>query len=171
MLEVQLQLRFAVVTRAAQLRKLVVPHDGRIGALRQRKTGLPVQRQAAAPAVMRNGKGFALGQENTTDPIQFSESVDRLPRNVTTHAQLDDTRYDGRIPAVLDAQQLLARFQAQVARIVAGTLQQEAMLTRVHRFRLFHHAEHRLVDFVGNGRLAEALDVELDGKGTNRSKC
>jgi hypothetical protein len=34
------------------------------------------------------------------------------------------------------------------------------VLTRVHRLRLLHHAEHRLVDLVGDGWLAQHRNIE-----------
>lgn len=78
-----------------------------------------------------------------------------------TYAQLDHTRYNGRIPAGLDAQQLLPRFHAQVPRIVAGALQQIAVLSRVHRLRFFHHTEHRLIDLIGDQRFVESGHIQL----------
>lgn len=42
-LKVELQLRFAVVARASQLRELVLPDDGRIGAFSESKPWCPVE--------------------------------------------------------------------------------------------------------------------------------
>lgn len=77
----------------------------------------------------------------------------------STYAQLYDTSYDGRIPAGLDAQQLLTCFDAQIPWVVSGTLQQEAVLAGVHRLRFLNDAEHCLVHFVGHQRFGETGHV------------
>lgn len=78
-----------------------------------------------------------------------------------TYAQLDHTGDNCRIPTVLDAQQLLPRLHAEVARLVAGTLQQKAMLSTVHRLGLLDNAEHGLVNLVHHQRFANACHIEL----------
>lgn len=77
------------------------------------------------------------------------------------YPQLDDARHNGRVPAVLDAQQLLSRLHAQILGLVARVLQQEAVLSRVHRLRLLHHAKHCLVHFVRHIRLGQRRHVQL----------
>lgn len=78
-----------------------------------------------------------------------------------TYAQLDHTGDNCRIPTVLDAQQLLPRLHAEVARLVAGTLQQKAVLSTVHRLGLLDNAEHGLVNLVHHQRFANACHIEL----------
>uniref|UniRef100_A0A8W7PXH0 Uncharacterized protein n=1 Tax=Anopheles coluzzii TaxID=1518534 RepID=A0A8W7PXH0_ANOCL len=87
-------------------------------------------------------------------------SAPSVSENPACQSRLDHARDDRRVPAVLDPQQLLARLHAQVARLVAGALEQEAVLPGVDRFRLLHHAEHRLVHLVGDVRLGQAGHVE-----------
>lgn len=78
-----------------------------------------------------------------------------------TYAQLDHTGDNCRIPTVLDAQQLLPCLHAEVARLVAGTLQQKAMLSTVHRLGLLDNAEHGLIYLVHHQGFANACHIEL----------
>lgn len=78
-----------------------------------------------------------------------------------TYAQLNHTGHNRRIPTVLDAQQLLARLHAQIARLMAGTLQQKAMLSTVHRLGLLHNAKHGLIHLVHHQGFANAGHIEL----------
>lgn len=51
------------------------------------------------------------------------------------------------MPGGLDSEQLLPGFDRQVARLVSGRLQEEAVLALVHILAVFDHTEHALVDW------------------------
>lgn len=68
---------------------------------------------------------------------------------------------DGRVPGSLDAQELLARLDAQVAGRLARALDQEAVLPLVHVLGLAHHPEQGLVDLERQGAPGPVAYVAL----------
>lgn len=81
--------------------------------------------------------------------------------SASTYPQLYNAGHYGRVPAVLDAQQLLAGLDAQISRLVAGALQQEAMLSTVHGLRFLDDAKHGLIYLIDHQSLADASHVQL----------
>lgn len=155
----QLQLGLAIVARSPQLRELELPDDATVRALVQRESRLPVQGQAtAALARCRHPKRLAL-HKSSEIPLVITHCP---PLSHSAHPQLNHTGHNGRVPAVLDAQQLLPRFHAQILWLVAGVLQQETVLARVDRLRLLDHAEHRLVHLVRHIGLGQGGHIQLE---------